>query len=66
MVLGKGGGKHSTSECGESTSPDLHWQEEGGSDRVGGLTDYFRGMYKGDGLQGRGETPGVMVKADGS
>ena len=50
----------------DTTSPDLHLHELGDSGRVGGLTDYFRGILKGDRLRGKREALGAVVEANGS
>ena len=50
---------------GDANTPDLHLLEAGDSGRVGGLTDYFRGMCEGDSIQGRVEAPVSVEEGDG-
>ena len=64
-ILVEGGVGQSASGSGDTTAPDLHWQEASDSGGVGGFTAYFRGIREGDGLRGRGEAPGAVVAAGG-
>ena len=64
--VAEGGGGKSTQGSGYTTTPGLLGQEEGNSGIMGGLTYYIQFMHKGDGLQGRGKSTGVMVDTLGS
>ena len=59
------GGKQSNSGIGDTTALNLLGKEPGNSVGMGVLTDHIWCMRKGDGLQGSGEAPGVMVKTCG-
>ena len=64
-LLAAGGVRYSASGSGEKITTDLHGQEAGDNGGVGGFTAYFWHMHEGDGLRGRGETPGSVVEISG-
>ena len=49
-LLAEGGNRQSALGSGGTNDPNLHWQEAGNSDILGGLMAYFRGICKVYGL----------------